>query len=131
MLSDIRGVILEMTGRLTEFADAHTAEYVLTSPRARPGASLLIPLSVVFESMTSHVMMRRSDCAPFCGGLRCPKLGEACPRGCDSRAGDAGGSPLSISASPELYAALGRGTSGIAEIRGTPESDWLDFKQAL
>ena len=38
---------------------------------------------------------------------------------------------LPISASPELYAALGHGTSGFDEIRGTPESDWIDFKQAL
>lgn len=37
---------------------------------------------------------------------------------------------MPISASPELYAALGRGTSGFAEIKGTPEGDWLDFKQA-
>jgi hypothetical protein len=37
---------------------------------------------------------------------------------------------LPISASPELYAALGRGPSGFDEIRGTPESDWLEFKQA-
>ena len=38
---------------------------------------------------------------------------------------------MPITASPELYAALGRGTAGFDEIKGTPESDWLDFKQAL
>ena len=38
---------------------------------------------------------------------------------------------MPIVAIPELYAALGRGKSGFDEIKGTPESDWLDFKQTL
>ena len=35
-----------------------------------------------------------------------------------------------VSNRPELYAALGRGSSGFDEIKGTPESEWIDFKQA-
>ena len=35
-----------------------------------------------------------------------------------------------VSNRPELYSALGRGASGFDEINGTPESEWIDFKQA-
>ncbi|MCY3657282.1 MAG: putative DNA binding domain-containing protein [Chloroflexi bacterium] len=35
-----------------------------------------------------------------------------------------------VSNRPELYAALGQGPAGFDEIRGTPESDWIDFKRA-
>ena len=37
---------------------------------------------------------------------------------------------MTVSDRAELYGSLGRGRQGFEEIRETPESDWLDFKES-